>query len=319
MRKRSIICTILALSMILAGTGYAYWADTLNVTAKAKTGDMNVTFADLGLYAQYPNEYETSNWSIIDGIGQDGYVDANYFRRDGQYNKIAKDGSIAAYKERAKGYNQVEFDAELVNPKALGITVDGYRGDANTSDQIVVKIDKMYPGYAQAFRTDILNTGSIAARLSDLKFDVTGSNSTTKDMLGVAVLIEREYQVPGEEGLHVFELGKALNLPSSAFFTVGGVQFVRLSALNTSTVKDNLKNANLLALPNVNRMDLYLGVAMDPDASGTYTSGSSALMANNNDADSQNQSAEVSINLLWDQFNEGKDAQTTNRLEGQNK
>ena len=47
---------IVALSLILTGTGYAYWTDTLNVTTKATTGDLEVTFADLGLYAQYADE-----------------------------------------------------------------------------------------------------------------------------------------------------------------------------------------------------------------------------------------------------------------------
>lgn len=36
---------IVALSLILTGTGYAYWTDTLNVTTKATTGDLEVTFA----------------------------------------------------------------------------------------------------------------------------------------------------------------------------------------------------------------------------------------------------------------------------------
>ena len=53
--KKSIIGGLLALSMVLAGTGYAYWTDTLNVTTKATTGDFGMTFADLGLYAQYGN------------------------------------------------------------------------------------------------------------------------------------------------------------------------------------------------------------------------------------------------------------------------
>ena len=65
---------IVALSLILTGTGYAYWTDTLNVTTKATTGDLEVTFADLGLYAQYANETKTDSWSIVDGIGDTGYV-----------------------------------------------------------------------------------------------------------------------------------------------------------------------------------------------------------------------------------------------------
>ena len=40
---------IVALSLILTGTGYAYWTDTLNVTTKATSGDLEVSSADLDL------------------------------------------------------------------------------------------------------------------------------------------------------------------------------------------------------------------------------------------------------------------------------
>ena len=66
-------------------------------------------------------------------------------------------------------------------------------------------------------------------------------------------------------------------------------------------------------------MDLFLAVAMDPDAEGVYTTGSTEVMANNADADSQHKSVEVSISFLWDQFNVGKDAGNPNYLVKQNK
>lgn len=329
MSKKSVVCSILALSMILIGTGYAYWTDTLNVTSKATTGDLDVTFVDLGLYAQYSNETANGQWSIIDGIGKDGYVASNFFERGtSDYNSIAAPGKIDAYYDRAEGYNSVEFDAELKDAAPIDKTVGPYgAGVVNGSDNIVITIDNMYPGYAQTFRTDIVNLGSIAAKLSKLNFEVSGIagkggipiNQTTKDMLGIALLIEREYQVPGEEGVNVFELCKAMNLDSSKYFTVGNVEFIRLSALETVSKEVLAKYSTLLALPNENRMDLFIGIAMDPDAQGIYTSGSTKVMSGNDDSLSQETGAQISIDLLWDQFNEGVDAQTTNILEEQNR
>ena len=46
--KKSIISGVLALTLILAGTGYAYWTDTLSLKAKATTGDLEMKFVDLG-------------------------------------------------------------------------------------------------------------------------------------------------------------------------------------------------------------------------------------------------------------------------------
>ena len=43
--RNSLVGGVLALSLVLAGTGYAYWTDSLNVTTKATTGDFGVQFA----------------------------------------------------------------------------------------------------------------------------------------------------------------------------------------------------------------------------------------------------------------------------------
>jgi len=321
MSKKSVICAILALSMILVGTGYAYWTDTLNVTTKATTGDLDVTFADLGLYAQYGNEYNGGDWSIIDGVGATGYVAANYFERgDSNYNIIAKPGTIDGYYERAKSYNSVAFDAKLVDSSPINKTVGPYvAGQVNGSDNILITVDSMYPGYAQAFRSDILNLGSIAARLSSINFDVTAVNETTKDMLGIAILIDREYQTSStEEGTKVFELCKVMGLSDDDIFEVGGVHFIRLSSLDDISKEAYADVNNLLAVPSENRMDIYLAVAMDPDAAGVYTTGSTEVMSGEDDTLSQNTSAEISIDLLWDQFNEGFVVDATNRIAGQN-
>lgn len=327
MNGKSLVGSVLALSLVLAGTGYAYWTDTLSINTKATTGEFGVKFADLGLYAQYDNEiFKDGSWSIVDGVnhdGKDGFVDSKFFKRGTtNYNEIAKKGTIEQYKKEAAGFNNIEFDAKLkdaevfkkgpgcyVNAKALG------------SDEIDVTIEKMYPGYAQAFRTDIVNVGDIAAKLSDIKFNVKDGDKkgNLEDMIGIALLIEGEQYNPVTlPGWNVFKLAKAFE--EKDVFTVGGVKFVRLSALKGKNLKGALTKENtMLCAPTDNRMDLFLGVAMDPDAEGKYTTGiSSNINDANKDTLSQNKEVEVAIKLLWDQFNEGKDAGTPNILEKQN-
>ena len=46
-RRNTLVGGIVALGLVLAGTGYAYWPDSLNVTTKATTGDFGVRFVDL--------------------------------------------------------------------------------------------------------------------------------------------------------------------------------------------------------------------------------------------------------------------------------
>lgn len=343
--KKSMVGGVLALTLILTGTGYAYWSDTLNITTTATTSDFDVTFVDLGLYAQYTNETSSTDWSIVDGIGTDGYVGSTVFARGtGDYNSSTNGYD---YSTRSNGYNNVDFAASLVDADWITADIKGAYNHTNTkgSDQINININEMYPGYAQAFRTDIINQGSIAAVLSDIKFDVTNVNDTelsdeAKSLLGLAVYVDKESYNNADSsdnynGKQVFTLCDSLSdvgLTSDDFFTVGDVDFVRLSALDglTETQLADLTSLitedQLLCKPTDNRMDLFMAVAMDPDATGQFTTGNSGLLytkttnanADTVDTYSENNGATISINLLWDQFNAGTDAGDGNVLTNQN-
>lgn len=319
--RKSLAAGVVALSLVLMGTGYAYWTDTLNITTNATTGDLDVTFADLGLYAQYTNE-APGGWSIIDGVG-DGYVGDHFFiEKNNNYNEIADQSAIDAYHKAAKGYNNVSFDAELVDKAPIVKVVGPYNGNnTDGSDQIKITVDQMYPGYAQAFRTDILNVGSIAARLSDMKFLADGDNYEMMNMLGLALYIDKEAYVfdKADNGKETFKLCEAL-ADGDNFFTIGEVDFLRLSALEDVDVKEALANHVLMCAPDSdNRMDLFLAIAMDPDMEGHFTTGYTGDMKDNDDSLSQNGTAVLYIDLLWDQFNVGKDTGKGNILMNQNK
>ena len=181
----------------------------------------------------------------------------------------------------------------------------------------------MYPGYAQAFRSDIVNVGDIAAKLSNIKFeakDIKGKDlGNLKDMIGVAVYIDREQYKPEKvEDESVFALAKLMD--SDKLFRVGGVDFVRLSALNDKDVKAALTNNVIKCAPATDqRLDMFIAVAMDPDAEGKYTTGTVENRKENDDKESQGKGVELSMDLLWDQFNVGKDAGNGNILINQNK
>ena len=327
MSKKTILCTVLALCMVLIGTGYAYWTDTLNVTTKATTGDLDVTFVDLGAYAQYANEeVEGDNWSIIDGIERDdtnGFIPADYFRRGtNTYNDVfGNPDRRNDYYAEASGYNSVTFDAKIEGNATLGKDYPNLPYGANViaGDTISIELNNLYPGYAQAFRSDIINIGSIAAKLSQLEFKVSrikGSDiditKQTKDLIGVALLIDDE-----EPETYGDIVKLAARFEDADKFTLGGVDFVRLSALEDLTDIDE----NLILVPasvREHRMDMFIGVAVDPDAEGIYTTGTVANMTNKDDAKTQNKGVQLDIKFGWDQFNAGVDAEASNILERQN-
>ena len=281
-RRNTLVGGIMALGLVLAGTGYAYWTDSLNVTTKATTGDFGVKFVDLGLYGQYADE--TMNGAEL------------------------KDKEQLS-KNIGKSYGKIVTDA---------------------SGKIQITVDNMYPGYAQVFRSDIVNVGDIAAKLSNIKFEAKGLDmkekdlGNLKDMIGVAVYIQREQYQPTKTGNEdVFKLAKAIaaNVPNDdRFFTVGGVDFVRLSGLEDQDIKAALENNVIKCAPSTDqRLDIFVGLAMDPDAEGRFTTGTAEKRTNNDDKLSQGKGVQLSMDLLWDQFNAGKDAGTTNILTKQNK
>ena len=80
----------------------------------------------------------------------------DFFMRGNNYNTIAKDGSIEQYRENAKNYNTVDFNAELMDAAAIKKDVGEYTtANTNGSNQIEITVNKMCPGYAQAFRTPV--------------------------------------------------------------------------------------------------------------------------------------------------------------------
>ena len=324
MNKKLVLCVVLALSLILVGTGYAYWTDTLNVTTKATTGDFDVTFVDLGAYAQYENEYGTdsaeNSWSIIDGIGS-GFVPANFFERGtNTYNDVfGKPDKRDAYYDRAKGFNSIEMDAKLEDPsKKLKDDYPGlpYGNGHIYGDTIRIELKNMYPGYAQAFRSDIINIGSIAAKLSSLKFNLEKSNDKIAELIGVALLVQDEN--PNTYG-NIVKL--AANFEENDIFTLGNVKFVRLSALLRGDVE--IEDNYILApyKDSEHRGDLFIGIAVDPDSEGDYTTGTAAARnIRNKDSLTENKSVTLDIEFGWDQFNQGVDVPeyVTNILEKQN-
>ena len=331
-RRNTLVGGIMALGLVLAGTGYAYWTDSLNVTTKATTGDFGVKFVDLGLYGQYADEtMKGAGWSIVDGVGDLGYVGDQFFiRADQDHNAIARKGSVEQYKERAKGYNNVDFNAELKDKEQLSKDIGKSYGKIVTdaSGKIQITVDNMYPGYAQVFRSDIVNVGDIAAKLSNIKFEAKTLDKkdmgNLEDMIGVAVYIHRERYNPKNTGNEdTFKLAKAVasEVPNDdRFFTVGGVDFVRLSALDDVDLKKALQNNIIKCSPATDqRLDIFVGVAMDPDAKGVYTTGTTENRTDKDDKLSQGKGVQLSMDLLWDQFNVGKDAGTTNILVNQNK
>ena len=110
----------------------------------------------------------------------------------------------------------------------------------------------------------------------------------------------------------------ASNFSDDEKFELGGVEFVRLSALEGADIDIE---ENMLLVPGQGkeqRADMFIGVAVDPDAEGVYTTGSVADMKDNDDSLSQDKGFTIDIKFGWDQFNVGNNPDTTNILELQN-
>ncbi|MDD4565186.1 MAG: signal peptide protein [Eubacteriales bacterium] len=310
--KRKILACVVACATLFLGMGYAYWTDSLQLETTATTGELEVKFVDLALYGQYAGSDEETGWAVVDGIGEEGFVDDYFFQRGANYNIIADQADLKAYNDRVWGYTKTTFGAELANASPIDVTIDGYTaGSTMGSNKISINMNQIYPGFAQVFQSDIVNTGTIAAKLADIEFDVPEyANQATKDMIGVSMEILREYAgpspdgtIPSENHVPVFHTD---NLSPADTFTLAGVEFIRLSSLETLMAGPDaptLLNETIYVLPDNCRMDLYIGIAMDPDKAGTYTSGWTGGLSGKDDAATENKAVKFNVEFLFDQFN----------------
>ncbi len=325
MKKKGFIAGILVLSMLLMGTGYAFWTDKLTIETKADTGDLDVKFVDLAMYGQYDGIDNEKGWAIIDGThgtyadAAGKYTDSSYyFKRGTRYNET---GMTDNYRNFIDNYTTTDNEIALDNALPLEGTVGPYTPAANASDKINITLTDLYPGYATCYQADIVNVGTLTARLSAIKASVTGSvNDRTKDMLGISMELLREYAGESKNHVDVFDTlykTSGSTLGTEDFFTLGGAKFLRLSAL--SRIASDFPNSDIFVQPDDCRMDVYFAVAMDPDANGNFTTGSvdkvngQIVPGTKNDELSQDSAtATITIDFLWDQFNVGVDSTNNN-------
>lgn len=287
MKKRIIACVI-ACATLLMGTGFAYWTDLITIKTTAETG----------------------------------YLDVNF--------------SAAKY----LGNNFVPTNNKLEEECAYDTTARTATFDASNPDQVSFDITDLYPGHYEAFQATAVNAGTVAAKLGKVNTSLSGSNSMTNDMIGIALDAVSDYEttrtcrvlIPDRcnctDATHEHEyinvcgrqivIGRwvtvtkvighkgdvDINLPEGSTFKIGDVTFVRLSALSSVLVDEQI--SNMLYLTNSSSMDFFVLIGMDPDASGVYTSGSAELGNPNNkvDAYTQNTTASVNLGFVWDQYNE---------------
>ncbi|HEX3077358.1 MAG TPA: SipW-dependent-type signal peptide-containing protein [Lachnospiraceae bacterium] len=321
MKRKGFIAGILVLSMLLMGTGYAYWTDKLTIETKVDTGDLDVKFVDLAMYGQYGGSDMETGWSVIDGTNgnykdsENKFSDSSYyFERGSSYNST---GMTDDYREFIKKYTKTTNEINLVDAAKLETTIDRYAPDtANAADKINIDLTDLFPGYATCYQADIVNVGTLTARLSAVKASLSSDlNLETKSMIGISMELLREYAgISPEEGhVDVFNnLAKTAGstLTDADFFTMGGARFLRLSALDR--IGTEFTNNDIYVQPDNCRMDVYFAVAMDPDATGRFTTGlvnkadGSILNEKNDDGLTQDSSTgKITIDFLWDQFNVG--------------
>lgn len=301
--KRKILACVVACATLFLGMGYAFWTNSLQLDTTANTGKLEVKFVDLDAYGTFGDEQ--GKWAVFTGIPGNNHVHAEDVFKEGSYNELATQGQMTAFFDSIDSFTKTTFAAVQANGVALTEPPqldDVYRAGAIASDKISVNFTNMYPGYGQLFRTDILNTGTLAAKLAGMSIKADGTNPIMKSMIGVSLSV-------------AYETGPAIrvletNAPG-ATFTLGDQTFVRLSALTDTMIRDMTNKADYLYIyPDANNtMDAIFGVAMDPDWGGAYTTGRVGLSPASTklDADSQGKNGSFTIKFNWDQFNTQQD------------
>ena len=268
MKKRFIAC-IIACAMLLMGTGYAYWTDTITLKANVDTGDLQVKFTD----AQYLGQAD-------DFFG---------------YGKVTDCLS--------KSYGSGTSSASIAN--------DGV-------DEIAINLNDVYPGNSQWFVVTADNFGTLAAKLGKIKTRFEGMSTTLQNMLGVNIYAE----VYGKKAYLCWtSVGWSwvLSYPDRSennTFAIDHERFVRLSDSNLQNITNTCQRFDPNSFLKLDckkdgktvdsEFKVYIGIGMDPDAIGAYTSGSSwnnDTVTRPADADSESKFGVVKFDFVWDQYN----------------
>jgi hypothetical protein len=306
MKKRFIACVV-ACAMLLMGTGFAYWTDLINLRATARTGYLDVDFVGA--------EEGSNNWQPIEGglSGEDAYhsdtaptatvvngdnvtLNLDNFYPGHLQNftaTVENNGTLAAKLGKVK---MTIGGDNGVTEEMIGIRLTA--SSTYTTDSTTVEGDPIYgPDYNNV----------ITERCNNLFCHEHFDHFIT--LFG---RYGKKYgtQIIGHEVVTVDGVPTTtpvvINFPEDQTFTLDGVSYVRLSALQNVNVDIADAVANMLYLTNDSSMTFDITVAMDPDAAGLRTTGSAFIDNPNSkvDADTQSKEAWINFGLVWDQYNE---------------
>lgn len=284
--KKRIISITLVCAILLMGAGYAYWTDLITLTATVKFGAFDVDFVP-GSEKEMGNSFNPTNyketWERTLGIRTSGIVKG--YENESYYDKV--EDSISC-----------------------------------NEDMVTISLDKLYPGHAEYYYVKAKNAGDVAAKLGQINATFTGySNTYIRDMIGISLKAEQDgasrhwniltgwvnydFDEIGEE--EFIELGLERGLKEEDFFVVDGKPYIRVSALDKIDVDESGKTNlyNILFLNEECEIEFYIGVAMDPDSEGKFTTGKSeARVTSNDDEWTENKNADLKLDFIWDQYNQ---------------
>ncbi len=310
MKKRFIACVV-ACAMLLMGTGYAYWTDLINLSATAKSGYLDVDFTaaeargnnfkpvEGGLEAQ--TAYDKTLASVKEtnpdyvSFGLDnlypGYYQ-NYTTTVQNFGTVA--AKLGAIDMTVSGSNDATLEMIGVNLSALSTYTTDPTEVPNPNDPIYGEWKYQRDGWCvdPICKRHDKHEGVWPLRVGYFKVrEIIGYNDMT---------------VPGSPTTNPVNI----NFGAEDVFTIGtgaeAVTFVRLSALVDKEVNITEAISNMLYVTNDSSMSFLLGIGMDPDAKGIYTTGSAQLRnpKGNYDANTQNANGYINFALAWDQYNE---------------
>lgn len=283
--KKSLIAGVLALGFLVAGGSYAASKNQLHIQGTASTADLDINFVNLGVESYFDHE---NNWKNVESSS---------------YEEAKKN-----YDEAKKSYYEAGFTGKLTDDKLM--KYDNQKG----SEKIKLDLNKLYPGFAMFYKAEILNNGSIPARLADIHMKMEGNElNNAQHMLGISLVIGKPSET--EKSLHSkfgkFNLVEDTEFRPEDIFSLGNEKneknekFIRFSAINDKKFHDYLRKHIILSMPDQDdKKPISIRIAMDPDAKGVYTSGTvSKQNMSGNDKDSQKKAGSLTIDMLWAQDN----------------
>lgn len=204
MKKTKFIALALVLCLALMGSAFAYWNQSVSINSIVKTGNLDITIE--------PNGGQPGMWFFKDN----------------------EDGGAYAFCSS----NLSDYASQLGIEDYVDLSVEDFGMDAQCvkagKNAINMSLTNAFPGSGARYDFYIKNTGTVPAKIKEVKVDVDNNNTNLSKKFYNNIEFRMHYYIVDENG----------NMVGNYHGVDGVVKFINLKSTMYNALKDIILGPN---------------------------------------------------------------------------